>query len=156
MPDVDKGPAVPFPPPFLFVAGFLVGTALERLFPMGAMPGGVPREVAGVALIVAGLGAAFAGILTFRYFRTAILPHKPAARVVDRGLYAYTRNPMYLGLSLLYAGLSLVLATWWTLALLPVVLLTLTTQVIAREERYLRRAFPVEYADYCARVRRWL
>jgi protein-S-isoprenylcysteine O-methyltransferase Ste14 len=120
------------------------------------MPGGVPREVAGVALMVAGLGAAFAGILTFRHFRTAILPHKPAARVVDRGVYAYTRNPMYLGLSLLYAGLSLALATWWTLALLPVVLLTLTTQVIAREERYLRRAFPVEYADYCARVRRWL
>jgi protein-S-isoprenylcysteine O-methyltransferase Ste14 len=152
----DRGPGVPFPPPILFVGALAIAFGLERFAPLGAMPGGVPREGAGVALAAIGLGTVFTGILTFRHFRTAIMPNKPATLVVDRGIYARTRNPMYLGLTVFYVGIAAVLASWWAIALLPAVLLLLSTQVIAREERYLRGQFPAAYVEYCARVRRWL
>ena len=87
---------------------------------------------AGLTLVVFGVGIGLTGILTFRKFRTAVLPHRPASVLVDTGIYAFTRNPMYTGLTLLI------------------------TQVIRREERYLGVRFPEAYAEYCARVGRWI
>jgi len=63
---------------------------------------------------------------------------------------------MYMSLTALYLGLTIILRSWWPLILLPVVLLIIRRYVIAREERYLAGAFPLEYPAYCARVRRWL
>jgi protein-S-isoprenylcysteine O-methyltransferase Ste14 len=67
-----------------------------------------------------------------------------------------TRNPMYVSLAVLYVGLTLIVNSWWPLPLLAVVLVVVDRAVIAREERYLAAAFPVDYATYRARVRRWL
>jgi protein-S-isoprenylcysteine O-methyltransferase Ste14 len=152
----DLGPAVPFPPPILFVLGLGVGLLLDRLLPRRGIGGGVWREVVGVALVAVGLGIVYAGILTFRRFRTAVYPNRPAKLVVHTGIYAHTRNPMYVGMTLFYVGGALVLGSWGILLLLPVVLAVLTTQVIRREERHLRERFPEEYHEYCARVRRWV
>ncbi|MFL5562811.1 MAG: methyltransferase family protein, partial [Gemmatimonadaceae bacterium] len=72
------------------------------------------------------------------------------------GPYRFTRNPMYVSMAALYLGLSLALNSWWPVVLLPFVLLIIQRAVIAREERYLRARFPVEYPEYCRTVRRWL
>jgi protein-S-isoprenylcysteine O-methyltransferase Ste14 len=153
----DLGPAVKFPPPALFVGGLGVGVVLDRF---GRVPSPIPDRVAlqvvGVVLGVVGLALVYTGILTFRKFRTAIYPNRPAKLVVDHGIYAYTRNPMYVGMTVFYLGGVLVLHSLGALVLLPVVLFVLHSQVIAREERHLHERFPAEYADYCARVRRWL
>jgi protein-S-isoprenylcysteine O-methyltransferase Ste14 len=123
-PPKDRGPAVPFPPPLLFVGGIVLGVGIT-------------------------------GILTFRKFRTAVLPHHPASVLVDTGISAYTRNPMYTGLTTAYLGGVLLTGALWVLILLPIVLTLLITQVIRREERYHRTRFPEAYAACCTRVGRW-
>ena len=80
-------------------------------------------------------------MVTFWRARTAIIPHRPASRLVRHGPYRFTRNPMYVGLTGLYTGLALIFNVGWPLVLLPLVLVVLWGVVIQREERYLRAAF---------------
>jgi len=84
------------------------------------------------------------------------MPNQPASTLVLHGPYRYSRNPMYVSLTLLYLGLVLVTRTWWAFPLLPLVLLVLYRAVIAREERYLTTEFGEAYTDYTRRVRRWI
>ena len=76
--------------------------------------------------------------------------------LVDSGPFAYTRNPLYLSMTLAYAGI----ATWRrapvALALLPALLVVVQRGVIEREERYLEKKFGERYLAYKSRVRRWL
>jgi protein-S-isoprenylcysteine O-methyltransferase Ste14 len=69
---------------------------------------------------------------------------------------AWTGNPMYLGMALIYAGLAIGADGPIAFALLPLVLIVIQTQVIAREERYLEAKFGEDYRRYKANVRRWL
>jgi protein-S-isoprenylcysteine O-methyltransferase Ste14 len=157
LPGRDLGPGVFFPPPFLFVLGFSAGGALSRLWPIAAPWGSAPWiEGVGLALIVLGLTAMFTGIVTFRLAHVTVMPNRPAAQLVTRGIYAYTRNPMYVGLTALYLGGVIVTSYVWALFILPLVLVVLYQRVIRREERYLSGRFPVEYAAYRAEVRRWV
>lgn len=153
----DLGPAVRFPPPLLFVAGLGTGVMIDRYGQLPPLWPATPAvEVVGALLGVMGLAIVYTGILTFRRFRTAIYPNRPAKLVVDSGIYAFTRNPMYLGMSAFYAGGVLILHSLGALVQFPIVLVVLHLHVIAREERHLWQRFPQEYAAYCARVRRWI
>ena len=152
-------PGVRFPPPTLFVVGWLLGWALDAKvvrFPLDGDGATSPLVVGGTVVIVLGLGVIAAGLLTFFRARTAIMPHHAASRLVTHGPYRFTRNPMYVGMTLLYAGLALRTNMGWPLVLLPLVLLALVRLVIGREERYLASAFGAEYDDYRRRVRRWI
>ena len=106
-----------------------------------------------VVASVAVVGAAFAA---FRRARTTVIPGRPANALVTAGPYQVTRNPMYVSFVALYIGATLLLNTWWPALLLPVVVFVIDRFVIRNEERYLAAAFPREYAEYRARVRRWL
>jgi protein-S-isoprenylcysteine O-methyltransferase Ste14 len=88
--------------------------------------------------------------------RTAILPGGAARTVLDRGPFRVSRNPLYLGLIALDAGLALLWPSAWALLLVPVGILLLVWGAILPEERYLRAKFGAEYDAYCRRVRRWL
>ena len=114
------------------------------------------REPAGLALAVAGLLLSFWGIFTFRRARTAIIPHRAASRLVTHGPYRFSRNPMYVGLTIAYVGGALLIDSTWPIVLLPLVILALLSLVVQREERYLHAAFGEDYAAYSRRVRRWL
>jgi protein-S-isoprenylcysteine O-methyltransferase Ste14 len=157
------GPAnagVRFPPPLLFVAGWLIGWALDRLVVRMRLVGDAgnrtPILILGWLGIVSGLAFAAWGITTFRGARTAIVPIKPARTIVASGPYRWSRNPMYVGLTAVYAGVALVLNAAWPLILLPLVLTALWFLVIRREERYLAHAFGETYFRYRQSVRRWL
>ncbi len=153
----DRGPAVAFPPPLLFVAAFGVGLLLSWSMPV-AFPWAPARWTAPVALllVVHGVGLALVGVLTFRRARTAIYPNRPASTLVTHGIFARTRNPMYTGMIIAYLGGVIGTGSVWALLMLPAVLAVMMRFVISREERYLRAAFPVEYPAYCERVGRWL
>jgi protein-S-isoprenylcysteine O-methyltransferase Ste14 len=153
----DRGPDVKFPPPVLFVGGLGAGVLLDRYLP-GAirLPAGIMLEFAGVVLGAAGLAMVYTGIITFRRARTAVYPNRPASQVVDHGIYAYTRNPMYVGLTGFYLGGALLLHSLAALLLLPLVVWLVQSLVIVREERHLQAAFPEAYTAYRTRVRRWL
>lgn len=153
-----SNPGVHFPPPFLFAAGFLLALALERWafsFRFGA--GSRPATLlTGWLLLAVSASLVLWAARTFSRAQTAIMPFKPASRIVTSGPYRFSRNPMYVGLTLMYVGLSLLMRLVWPILVLPLVLLALFALVISREERYLGDAFPVEYAEYRRHVRRWL
>ncbi|MES2522314.1 MAG: isoprenylcysteine carboxylmethyltransferase family protein [Gemmatimonadota bacterium] len=154
----DRGPAVPFPPPIVYVLGFGLGALLERWAPL---PVRLPTHSwwalnAGLGLMVVGLIVLYTGIMTFRRADTPVYPHSPARLVVSHGIYAHTRNPMYLGLATFYLGGVMATGMLWPLLLFPLVIFVVRTQVIAREERHLTEKFGDDYRDYATRVRRWL
>jgi protein-S-isoprenylcysteine O-methyltransferase Ste14 len=159
MPDeLPASPGVRFPPPTLFVAGFLLALALERWVLSLRFGGSSAPLLPFTAWLLMALGMAVLvwAMLTFRRARTAIMPFNPASTIVTSGPYRHSRNPMYVGLSLIYIGLSLLMRMAWPIVLLPIVLASLYLLVIRREERYLGAAFGEEYRAYRQRVRRWL
>ena len=70
--------------------------------------------------------------------------------------FRFSRNPLYLSLTLLFTGLSLVMNSLWGLVVLVPVLVVMHVGVIRREERYLEAKFGESYRQYCSEVRRWL
>jgi protein-S-isoprenylcysteine O-methyltransferase Ste14 len=87
---------------------------------------------------------------------TPIRTDRPVPRLVTDGPFRCTRNPGYLGLAMLYAGIAVLRNSLWAILLLPVVVYVIQREVIGREERYLKRTFGEEYLAYKARVRRWV
>ena len=146
---------VRFPPPLLYVAGLGLGILLQTLWPLylWSQTVGALLALPCLALYVAFCGWA---MVLFRRFRTSLIPVVPTATLVTDGPYRVTRNPMYVGLAFLYAGIALYFRLSWGLLLLPVVLVASYYLVIAREERYLERRFGDAYTRYSKRVRRWL
>jgi protein-S-isoprenylcysteine O-methyltransferase Ste14 len=113
-----------------------------------------------VAGAVAGIGVFLflnaGAIARFRRANNNPTPWTPIEELVVEGPYRFTRNPMYVGMAALYAGLAFAIGTLWALAVLPVVVVVIDRYVIAREERYMERRFGKAYLDYKRRVRRWL
>lgn len=155
--DPDRGPDISFPPPLLFAGGFLVGWVIGRIWPLwAASPVNPIIEVTGAVIAGAGLAIVAWAMSTFALSRTAIMPNRSASTLVTHGPYRYSRNPMYVAMTLLYTGLALTTRIWWALPVLPIVLVVLSRAVVAREERYLGTAFGEAYAQYMQRVRRWI
>jgi protein-S-isoprenylcysteine O-methyltransferase Ste14 len=110
----------------------------------------------GWTLILAGLGVMIAGLVAFAFGRTAVMPNLPAARLLTTGPYRFSRNPMYVGLTIAYFGGILLTNIAWCLFILIVVLIAFDKAVIPREDRYLHAEFGDRYDQYCREVRRWL
>lgn len=153
-------PGVKFPPPLLFVAGLVAAWFLESRVARFRLIGGdestAPIETGGLVLIASGVFLILWAMFMFIRARTAILPMRPASRIVDTGPYRISRNPMYTGVSLAYLGVMLLLNWGWALVMFPGVLAALYRFVISREEAYLTAEFGEEYLSYCRRVRRWI
>ncbi len=143
------------PPPFIYLGGLVLGFVLEVLLPGSSVPAVVQWGLGGV-LLLAGLALAVSFNTAFQRRGTAVEPWKPTTAIVSTGPFRLTRNPAYVGMALLYAGIAVMSDALWALAPLPVVLLIVDRAVIAREERYLERKFGPEYLDYKGRVRRWI
>lgn len=155
----DRGPAIRFPPPAIFVALFFIGLLLESMLLRIRIAGqgtAAMLGLLGLALVALGAFLMFWGMLTFRRFRTSILPFRPATALVQSGPYRFTRNPMYVGLTTAHVGAALAMNVAWPLILLPLALYLLVRLVIRPEEEYLGRFFGEEYAEFKRRVRRWL
>ena len=148
-------PGVIAPPPLIYLGALGVGFALDAVTGDASMPSTITRPV-GAALIVAGAGLMGTFVRAFGRARTPIDPYSPSEAIVTDGPYRLTRNPGYLGMSLMYAGIAIVSNAPWALVPLPVAIAVIDHGVIAREERYLERKFGARYTDYKRRVRRWI
>jgi protein-S-isoprenylcysteine O-methyltransferase Ste14 len=144
------------PPPVVALLVALAMWGLARLAPLA----GEPSSRAVVALALAALGVAFSvsGAIAFRRAKTTKNPMKPqaASSLVVSGVYKLTRNPMYLGLSLVLLGWAVFLWSVWALLGLVVFITYISRFQIAPEERILTTLFGSEYSAYKAKVRRWL
>ncbi len=133
-------------------AGWLAG----RVSPAPFLPPGFPRWVLGGALIALGFAIELWALAHFRRARTSVLPIRPTSAILSTGLYRYSRNPIYLSMFVVVAGIGVALDSLWQLAALAVLYVVLRWGVVAREEAYLTRKFGAVYLDYTRRVRRWL
>lgn len=111
-----------------------------------------------VGLAFIGALTCLAGVVSFRRARTTVNPMKPActSALVVSGIYSYTRNPMYLGFLLILLAWAAALSNMLALVALPAFVLYMNRFQILPEERALASRFAQDYAEYRARVRRWL
>lgn len=143
------------PPPLVYLGALGLGLGLDAVVGRGSLPSAI-RAPVGAASIVAGMGLMGSFVGAFRRAGTPIDPYTPSAAIVTDGPYRLTRNPGYLGMTLLYAGIAIAADAVWALAPLPVAITVIDRGVIAREERSLERTFGAPYTEYKRRVRRWI
>jgi protein-S-isoprenylcysteine O-methyltransferase Ste14 len=141
-------------PPVLYVAA-LAAMLVLRWFWRLPIFGGVAFWP-GLALVALAVGLLIWGRQTLVAGGTNVDPSLPSTAIVTSGPYRFSRNPLYVGLAVVYLGLALALDTWWGIVLLALVLIVMHQGVIQREERYLERKFGDGYRQYRAAVRRYL
>ena len=150
----DK-PGVAAPPPLLYSGAFVLVLVLRWFWPMPIF-GHAVALWPGLALIVLAVGIAAWGIRTMQAAGTNVNPALPTTAIVTSGPFRFSRNPLYLALTLLYLGLTLAFNTWWGIVLLIPVLFIMHRGVVLREERYLEQKFGETYRQYRSKVRRYL
>ena len=158
MKSTKDSPGVFIPPPLFYAGIFFLSFLLQGYFTIKrAFFFHSPiADILGLILIIAGLIFIFPAIGQFFKTKNSLIPIKPATSLQTSGIYAVSRNPMYTGLVGIYLGLSFIFGNWWTLILLPLLILLISYFVILPEENYLTRAFGDLYSDYKKRVRRWI
>jgi protein-S-isoprenylcysteine O-methyltransferase Ste14 len=144
------------PVPWVFVLMYLIGVAAERLWPLHIVDQAPYLEFVGG--VVLGIGAAIAGwgLLAFRFARTTTVPGETSSQMVTWGPYRYTRNPMYVGLTIAYLGEAVLLHQLWPVIFLPLVIAYVNWVVVPLEESKLQEVFGDQYNQYRARVGRWV
>jgi protein-S-isoprenylcysteine O-methyltransferase Ste14 len=150
-------PGVIAPPPLIYLFFLLSGWGLGALLdlPGLGLDTGVRRGSAFI-LVIAGLLIDGVSAANFRRVGTAVEPWKPSTTLATHGLYAFSRNPIYVGFAITYVGFAIAMDSALALAFLIPCLLVIDRFVIQREERYLSARFGAEYESYRSRVRRWL
>ena len=140
------------PPHFLFglIAAATLLTLQLKLRPsIRVLPLGVGLLGGGIALTVT-------GAMLFRKSGAPVRPGENPIVLVTRGLYRYTRNPMYLGMLLALTGLGFLVGTWPFFLAAVVMYMVLRLRFIPFEEALLTAKWGEAYRDYQKRVRRWL
>lgn len=149
---------IPWPPLILAIT-VAVGYLLHKMVPLSELNGffDTPHvRLIGNGLFYGGLALDAASMLTMFWARTNILPHRAAGKLVTTGPFAFTRNPIYVGNTLLMIGLALAWANSWLLALSLFAGLAVDRLAIRREERHLLAVFGGTYQHYMDSVPRWV
>ncbi|WP_297799212.1 isoprenylcysteine carboxylmethyltransferase family protein [uncultured Brevundimonas sp.] len=157
MAPVHDTPGIRIPPPLIYLAFLLAGWGVERVvvdWTFG-LEETVQRVIA-LVLVVAGLVLDGMAAGQMRRHNTAVEPWKGATTLLTDGLFAQTRNPIYLGFAVTYAGFAVGMDSPLALGLLVPCLVVMDRLVIPREEAHLKRVFGTPYELYCRKVRRWL
>jgi protein-S-isoprenylcysteine O-methyltransferase Ste14 len=152
----DVAGVIALPP--LISIGFLAAAAvLEAIVPLPVpVVHSLALYVAGAVLAASGFVIIAMGTRRFAAAGTNVPPTLPTTALVVDGIYGRTRNPLYLGLFLVYLGLGVAADSLWAIGLMVPLLWVINVGVVKREERYLERKFGDAYRAYKARVRRWI
>ncbi len=158
MSDIDRRPnRIPWPP-ILYGLAVLAAAVLAYVLPLPWLPSPMSDILFAIGwlMVAAALALDVAAMRTMHRHRTTILPNKGSDHLVTEGPFGLTRNPIYVGNTMLTLGIGLIGGIVW---FLPAALLAaFATQKLAieREERHLDSRFGKRYRDYRKRVRRWL
>lgn len=152
MADNRKRPATLLPPPLIYVAALWGAWELNKLLPLA-----FPKFplIGWLLVVLGGLLLLWSAWTMFRH-KTTVNPYKEVAYLVQSGPFAFSRNPIYLGDSMIYFGVMLIWGQSWPLLLYPIVWAAIRYGVIRNEEAHLAAKFGDTYAQYCVRVRRWI
>ena len=155
MADDRDDPGIKVPPPLIYLLPLVLGSVLDT---RAHVPFLTHRTARALGWPLIGVGVMLNGwfLKTIRGADVPIRTDKPVPRLSTEGPFRYSRNPSYLALAMIYAGIAVVRNSLWAILLLPLVVVVIQREVIGREERYLERTFGEEYLDYKGRVRRWV
>ena len=150
-----KGAAVKFPPPFIFLGFILAASAIQYCWPFSFLSS-IGFKLIGVVVILIGLAIVVAAGLIFKKVDTNIEPWKPTSKIVSSGVFAYSRNPIYVAFCLAPIGIGFIVGSFWILMSFVPAAITVYFVAIKKEEAYLEKKFGDEYRAYKNNVRRWL
>lgn len=136
---------------FFLILGFLLGW----IFPLRFLPN-ILGHIVGVIMVVIALSIGGSALMAMRKAHTSPNTNRPAATLVDSGVFRYCRNPIYLSMFLLYLAIAAFVNVVWLLLFFPIMFSLVDKMVVVREENYLERRFGDDYRRYRARVRRWV
>lgn len=142
----------------VFGIPFLISIAIHFVFPF-SLPPGILRQVlipVGIVLILIGIYLIVLARREFAYFSQPTDPGQPTSRIINTGVFAISRNPLYVGGVFVFLGLALALNMLWALVTLLLSIIICHYVLIFPEERYLAAKFGEEYKEYAASVHRWL
>lgn len=142
--------------PFVIYLGLaIVAILLQKILPLSFMSE-ISARVLGVSLLILNLGFGLPALRGMLLAKTSPNPNRPTTSLVLSGVYRLTRNPMYVGLTLVFAGLLIYFQVSWGLLFVPLAVWLITNWVIVPEEKYLGEKFGEEYLQYKSKVRRWI
>jgi len=153
--DESDNAGVRVPPPLIYLGFLIAGLALGSNWARGEVGDQANLFLGLIVFVIAGVMAA-KSVPRHKKEGSNIEPWKPTAKIFSDGIYARSRNPIYLAMAIAYAGIAIAGGSVAALILLVPCLLVMRYYVIAREERYLQRKFGAEYEVYQSKVRRWI
>jgi len=111
-----------------------------------------------ILLFLAASSISILALYDFHKHQTTFHPHTPekTSTVVDTGVFAYSRNPMYISLTIILIALGAYLQNYFSFIIIPLFIWYITRYQIIPEEKMLDKLFPKDYQAYCQKVRRWL
>lgn len=142
------------PPPLLYIGAVILVLVLDWAWPVAVLPEPVGAWV-GSVLLITGLALNLWGVMTMKRARTPISPYQAVDNIIATGPFRLTRNPLYVGLDLVFLGITFLFNSLWGLLVLVPVLVVMHYGVILREERYLESRFGEAYREYCRNVGRY-
>ncbi|MBY0472591.1 isoprenylcysteine carboxylmethyltransferase family protein [bacterium] len=150
---------VQFPPPLALLAFNLLGVFLHYVvYPLPFLSEGLHllRWILGGAVFISCVVLVVFLKKGFDRVGTNIKPWQATHKIITSGVYAYSRNPIYVCFIVSGFALAVIFNTLWIPLLMLGFIYLIRTQVIAKEEAYLEKKFGAEYLNYKSRVRRWL
>jgi protein-S-isoprenylcysteine O-methyltransferase Ste14 len=144
-------------PPIIFLGAIAAAVALGYIYPLGGvLPSGTAVRIIGAVILLAGIGFDVAAMREMHRHRANIAPHRAATALVTSGPFALSRNPIYLGNTLLLTGAALLFGSLWLLLAAAAAALAVTELAIRREEAHLSAQFGDAWTAYSERTPRWL
>ena len=141
-------------PPLIFFVFMGISFFIKKQYPAELWQG--PVRSSGIVLVILGFTLVLICARLFLNSGTNVNPFQPVLKIVTSGPYRFSRNPMYLGLAAMYAGISIVWSNPWMLLSVIPLLIVLYFGVILPEEIYLEKKFGNDYLEYKQSVRRWI
>ncbi|HCL48373.1 MAG TPA: protein-S-isoprenylcysteine methyltransferase [Rhodobiaceae bacterium] len=142
-------------PPLMVLAGILAQLLIGYVAPVQPILNETWQYI-GVGLMLFGFAVILLVARGFRKNETTIIPDGQPSTLMENGLFAYSRNPIYLGMAIFLLGSALAVGHIWAFAIVPVFVLLVQQIWIVKEEETLEAEFGQIYRNYKMRVRRWL
>jgi len=142
-------------PPVYFFVCLMLMFLLHYLLPLADI---IPRpyNYSGIVFIIAGIVFGATPPRLFIKAKTTLHPFEEPEQLVTDGVYRYSRNPMYLALTLVLAGTFLLMGSLSSFSVIPFFVWVITNRFIINEEKKLERKFGRDYLRYKEKVRRWI
>lgn len=155
MSDMQDNAGIVTHPPVFYIIATLIGVGLNYIYPLSF---GIDSSIETAAIIIFILGTIVAALGFKMFISNKQNPsvHATVSKVYQSGIYAYSRNPIYLGVSLWMLSGALYFDMLWIMIVMVPLIIVMNKVVIEKEEAYLEQKFGEDYIAYKKKVRRWI